>query len=111
MNNLLRTHDLTRNRLDFKLLANNIKANIHLLGIEAKGLFSADESRMTFLKLQKIKPNIFYHQLESGFEQDAYLKETDQLAHHLIPIFKAQPLIINTKFNYRSVNYYMNNRI
>lgn len=109
MNHILRTHDLTRNRLDFKILANSIKSNIHLLGIEAKSLFSADENRITFLKLRKIKSNIFFHQLESSHGQDAYLNETDQLTSVLIPIFRTQKVIMKTKLNYNPRNYYINN--
>jgi homoserine O-acetyltransferase len=108
MNFLLLSNDLTRNRRDFLSIANTIKANIHLIGIEAYGLFSADENRITFLKLRKIKPNVFYHEIESNFGHDAYLKETARIAFLLKPIFKSKKIIIRNKFNYTMGNYFMN---
>lgn len=108
MNFLLLSNDLTRNRRDFLSIANTIKANIHLIGIEAYGLFSADENRITFLKLRKIKPNVFYHEIESSFGNDAYLKETERIAFLLKPIFKSKKTIIRNKFNYTMGNYFMN---
>ena len=108
MNHLLLTNDLMRNRRDFSSIANTIKANIHLIGIDTGGLFPADENRITFLKLRKIKPNVFYHQIDSDFGQDAYLKETERIAYILTPIFKSKKIIIRNKFNYMMGNYFMN---
>lgn len=108
MNFLLKSNDLTRKRRDFASIVNTIKANIHLIGIHTDGLFPADENRITFLKLKKIKPNVFYHEIESDFGQDAYLKETERISYLLKPIFKSKKIIIRNKFNYTMGNYFMN---
>lgn len=108
MNFLLLSNDLTRKRKDFLSIATTIKANIHLIGIDTYGLFPADENRITFLKLRKIKPNVFYHEIESDFGHDAYLKETERIAFLLKPIFKSKKIIIKNKFNYTMGNYFMN---
>lgn len=108
MNFLLKSNDLTRKRRDFSSIANTIKANIHLIGIHTDGLFPADENRITFLKLRKIKPNVFYHEIDSDFGHDAYLKETERISYLLKPIFKSKKIIIRNKFNYTMGNYFMN---
>ena len=108
MNFLLKSNDLTRKRRDFSSIVNTIKANIHLIGIHTDGLFPADENRITFLKLRKIKPNVFYHEIDSDFGHDAYLKETERISYLLKPIFKSKKIIIRNKFNYTMGNYFMN---
>jgi len=108
MNHLVLTNDIMRNRRDFSSIATTIKANIHLIGIDTGGLFPADENRITFLNLRKIKPNVFYHQIDSDFGQDAYIKETERIAFFLAPIFKSKKIIIRNKFNYMMGNYFMN---
>lgn len=106
MNHLLRTHDITRNRLDFRRIANTIKANIHVLAIDARGLFSAEENRLTFLQIKKVKKNVYFHEIQSNYGEEAYLKESHQLANLLLPVFKAQNLIIRQQFSYASSNLF-----
>lgn len=108
MNYLLMTNNLMRNRRDFSSIVSSIKANIHLIGMDTKGLFPADENRVTFLKLKKIKPNVFYHQIDSDFGQNAFIKEKDRISFILSPIFKSKKIIIRNKFNYMMGNYFMN---
>jgi homoserine O-acetyltransferase len=104
MNFIQKSNDLCRNRTDFKTVMGSIKATIHLIGIDTDGMYSVDENRSTFLKLRKFKSNVFYHEIESDFGQDAYLKESETIANFLQPIFKSKPISIRNKFNYNFMN-------
>jgi homoserine O-acetyltransferase len=104
MNFIQKSNDLCRNRNDFKTVMSSIKATIHLIGIDTDGMYSVDENRILFLKLRKIKNNVFYHEIESDFGQDAYLKETETIATFLQPIFKSKQISIRNKFNYNFMN-------
>jgi homoserine O-acetyltransferase/O-succinyltransferase len=104
MNFIQKSNDLCRNRTDFTTVMGSIKATIHLIGIDTDGMYSVDENRITFLKLRKIKSNVFYHEIESDFGQDAYLKETETIANFLQPIFKSKQISIRNKFNYNFMN-------
>jgi homoserine O-acetyltransferase/O-succinyltransferase len=104
MNFIQKSNDLCRNRTDFKTVMSAIKATIYLIGIDTDGMYSVDENRSTFLKLRKIKSNVFYHEIESDFGQDAYLKESETIANFLQPIFKSKPISIRNKFNYNFMN-------
>lgn len=104
MNFIQKSNDLCRNRTDIKTVMSAIKATIYLIGIDTDGMYSVDENRTTFLKLRKIKSNVFYHEIESDFGQDAYLKESETIANFLQPIFKSKPISIRNKFNYNFMN-------
>lgn len=104
MNFIQKSNDLCRNRTDIKTVMSSIKATIHLIGIDTDGIYSVDENRTTFLKLRKIKSNVFYHEIESNFGQDAYLNESETIANFLQPIFKSKPISTRNKFNYNFMN-------
>ncbi len=102
MNFILSTNDLTRNREDILSIASKINANIHIIGIDADGIFPANENRDTFQKIRAVKTNVFYHEIESEFGQDAYLFETEKIASILKPIFTPNNFLIKNRFNYKS---------
>lgn len=104
MNFMQKSNDLCRNRADFSSLIRSINATIHLIGIDTDGMYSVDESRITFLKLRKFKTDVFYHEIESNFGQDAYLNETATIASFLQPIFKSKQISIRNKFSYNYMN-------
>jgi homoserine O-acetyltransferase/O-succinyltransferase len=93
MNHLLKTIDITRGRKDFLTVAGAIQSNIHLVAVDSDCLFIADESRKTFRGLSNIKPNVFYHQIQSIHGHDAFLVEFNQLTDILNPILYNQKLI------------------
>ncbi|MFV8326260.1 alpha/beta fold hydrolase [Flavobacterium sp. ZS1P14] len=87
MNHLLKTNDITRNRKDFLAVAKTIQSHIHLITIDSDCLFIAEESRKTYHGLKNIKPDVFYHQIQSIHGHDAFLIEFNQLSDILKPIF------------------------
>jgi len=104
MNFIQKSNDLCRNRADFSSIIRSINATIHLIGIDTDGMYSVDESRITFLKLRKFKTDVFYHEIKSNFGQDAYLNETATIASFLQPIFKSKQISIRNKFSYNYMN-------
>ena len=90
MNHLLKTIDITKETNDFETSVLSIVANIHLISVDTDYFFTPDENRATFEMLQKIKKNVFYHEIQSIHGHDAFLIEFEQLSHILQPIFNTQ---------------------
>ena len=88
MNHLLKTHDVTRDRDDFSLVAAQIKSHIFIISIDTDCFFVAEESRETYQSLKKIKENVFYHEIKSIHGHDAFLMENKQLSFILNTILK-----------------------
>jgi homoserine O-acetyltransferase len=105
MNYLMKSNDLTRNRIDFSSVLKTITASIYCIGIDTEGIFSTEENRNTALKLIKIKSNVFYKEFKSEFGFDAYLKEDETISAILQPIFKTKSIRIQNQFSYTQVNY------
>lgn len=95
MNHLLKTNDITRNRKDFLIVANEIQANIHIVSVNTDYFFITDENRETYHDLKDIKENVYYHEIQSIHGHDAFLIEYEQLIQFLKPIFTT-----NTIHNY-----------
>ena len=93
MNHLLKTNDITRNRKDFLALANEIRANIHIVAVDTDYFFTADENRETYQQLKLVKQNVFYNEISSIHGHDAFLIEFEQLVAILKPIFNNQKQI------------------
>ena len=89
MNHLLKTNDITRNRVSFLTLANEIQSNIHLIAVDSDLFFTPDENIKTYNELIKIKQNVYYHEINSIHGHDAFLIEFEQLSAILNPIFNA----------------------
>ena len=87
MNHLLKTNDITRDRNNFPVAANEIQANIFIIAVETDLFFTPDENIKSFNELKKIKQNIFYHEIKSIHGHDAFLIEFEQLSSILNPIF------------------------
>jgi homoserine O-acetyltransferase len=104
MNFIQKYNDLCRNRADFNSVMKSIKANIHIIGIDTNSIYSIDENQNTFVRLQKIGSNVNYHEMESNFGNDAYIKETKKIASYLQPIFNTKQISIRSKFNYHYMN-------
>ena len=90
MNHLLKTINITKETNDFEATARSIVANIHLISVDTDYFFTPDENRATFEVLQKIKKNVFYHEIQSIHGHDAFLIEFEQLSTILKPIFNTQ---------------------
>lgn len=73
MNHLLMTINADEKKLK------NIKANIHLIGVDSDLFFPAFEMHKSQEFLKPIKSNIFYHEIKSIHGHDAFLMEYDQL--------------------------------
>ena len=87
MNQLLKTIDITRNREQFIVIASRIEANIHIIGIDSDLFFTADQNKLTYQELRKIKNNVSYQELVSIHGHDAFLIEYQQLQNLLKDIF------------------------
>jgi homoserine O-acetyltransferase len=107
MNYLMKSNDLTRNRIDFSSVLKTITASIYCIGIDTEGIFSAEENRNTALKMIKIKSNVFYKEFKSEFGFDAYLKEDETISAILQPIFKTKSIRIQNQFSYTQESYPM----
>ncbi len=87
MNQLLRTIDVTKNRPeDFNVLE-NIKANIHIVGVDSDLFFTAEENRETHKQLALTNPNVTYNEIHSVHGHDAFLMEYEQLEKIIEGIF------------------------
>lgn len=73
MNHLLMTINTDEKKLQ------NIKANIHLIGVDSDLFFPAFEMRKCQEFLKQKKSNIFYHEIKSIHGHDAFLMEYGQL--------------------------------
>ncbi len=87
MNQLLKTIDVTKNRKnDFNVLE-NIKANIHIIGVDSDLFFTAEENRQTHKQLAVTHPNVTYNEINSVHGHDAFLIEYEQLEKIIEGIF------------------------
>lgn len=87
MNQLLKTIDVTKGRSnDFNVL-DNIKANIHIIGVDSDLFFTAEENRETHKQLALTKPNVTYNEIHSVHGHDAFLMEYEQLEKIIEGIF------------------------
>ncbi|MDP2454393.1 MULTISPECIES: alpha/beta fold hydrolase [unclassified Kaistella] len=73
MNHLLMTINTDEKKLE------NIKANIHFIGVDSDLFFPAFEMRKCQEFLKQKKSNIFYHEIKSIHGHDAFLMEYGQL--------------------------------
>ena len=73
MNHLLMSINTDESKLE------EIKANIHLIGVDSDLFFPAFEMRKCQESLKPTKSNIFYHEIKSIHGHDAFLMEYDQL--------------------------------
>ncbi len=87
MNQLLKTIDVTKGREeDFNVL-DNIKANIHIIGVDSDLFFTAEENRETHKQLALTHPNVTYSEIHSVHGHDAFLMEYEQLEKIVEGIF------------------------
>ena len=87
MNQLLKTIDVTKNRKnDFNVLE-NIKASIHIIGVDSDLFFTAEENRQTHKQLALTHPNVTYNEINSVHGHDAFLIEHEQLEKIIESIF------------------------
>lgn len=77
MNNLLMSINADPEKLQ------DIKANIHLIGVDSDLFFPAFEMKNCYEFLKSNKQNVFYHEIKSIHGHDAFLMEYDQLNYLL----------------------------
>jgi homoserine O-acetyltransferase len=87
MNQLLKTIDITRNSQTFEVITSRIEADIHIIGIDSDLFFTANQNKLTYQELKKIKNNVSYQELVSIHGHDAFLIEYEQLHNLLKDIF------------------------
>ena len=90
MNHLLKTVDITKNGRGFLEVASAINANIHIIAVDTDYFYIPEENRESVNILSTIKPNVFYHEIQSIHGHDAFLIESNQLSKILEPIFASQ---------------------
>ena len=90
MNHLLKTVDITKSGKDFLEIASSINANIHIIAVDTDYFYIPEENRESVHLLNTIKPNVFYHEIQSIHGHDAFLIESNQLSKILRPIFASQ---------------------
>jgi homoserine O-acetyltransferase len=88
MNQLLKTIDVTKGRRDYVNVLDNIKANIHIVGVDSDMFFTAEENRDTHKQLALTHPNVTYNEIRSVHGHDAFLIEYEQLETIVEGIFK-----------------------
>ncbi|ALJ04965.1 aspartate kinase [Pseudalgibacter alginicilyticus] len=86
MNQLLRTIDVTKNR-EGEFILENIKANIHIIGVDSDLFFTAEENKQTHKQLALTHPNVTYNEINSVHGHDAFLMEYEQLEKIIEGIF------------------------
>lgn len=87
MNHLLRTINIANAKEDFLETASRIESRIHLVAVNTDLFFIPSETRQTYEVLQLIKPDVFYHEIQSVHGHDAFLIEYEQLSQIISPIF------------------------
>ncbi|MFD2725262.1 bifunctional aspartate kinase/homoserine dehydrogenase I [Hyunsoonleella rubra] len=87
MNQLLKTIDVTKGRASNFNVLENIKANIHIVGVDSDLFFTAAENRETHRQLAQAHPNVTYNEIHSVHGHDAFLMEYDQLEEIVEGIF------------------------
>ena len=90
MNQVLKTIDITRNRLAFKEVASRISGTVHIITINSDLFFKAEENWETFIDLKSVKQNVTIGEIKSIHGHDAFLIEFEQLAKLLAPVFKIE---------------------
>jgi len=90
MNHLLKTNDITYNRIGFLALVKEIKSNIHFIAVDTDYFFIPDENLESYKQLKYVKDNVYYNEIQSIHGHDAFLIEFEQLAQILAPIFNKQ---------------------
>jgi homoserine O-acetyltransferase len=84
---LLKTIDITKNKIAFLAVANTITSNIHIISVNSDLFFIPSENLETFQELIPSKENVFYHEIKSIHGHDAFLIEFEQLSAIISPIF------------------------
>ncbi|WP_346880833.1 bifunctional aspartate kinase/homoserine dehydrogenase I [uncultured Algibacter sp.] len=87
MNQLLKTIDITKGRENNFSVLDNIKANIHIVGVDSDLFFTAEENRETQKQLALTHPNVTYNEIHSVHGHDAFLMEYEQLEKIIEGIF------------------------
>ena len=87
MNHLLTTIDISHGRGDYKKVAAEIEADIHVIGIDSDLFFVPKENLEAVGELSLLKTNVTYHEIKSVHGHDAFLIEYEQLKKILHPIF------------------------
>ena len=90
MNQVLKTIDITRNRLSFKEVASRISGAVHIITINSDLFFKAEENWETFYDLKSVKQNVTIGEIKSIHGHDAFLIEFEQLSKLLAPVFKIE---------------------
>ncbi|MFB9056715.1 bifunctional aspartate kinase/homoserine dehydrogenase I [Mariniflexile ostreae] len=87
MNQLLKTIDVTKNR-EGEFILENIKANIHIVGVDSDLFFTAEENKQTHKQLALTRPNVTYNEIHSVHGHDAFLMEYEQLEKIIEGVFR-----------------------
>ncbi len=87
MNQLLKTIDVTNNKENEFEVLDQIKADIHIIGVNSDLFFTAEENKETYQKLAISKANVTYNEINSVHGHDAFLIEYKQLQKIIAPIF------------------------
>jgi homoserine O-acetyltransferase len=88
MNLLLASVNIEREGRGIKDVIKETTAEIHLIAIDSDLFFTPVEDQNTFALGEKIKKDIFYHELSSIHGHDAFLIENEEMANILAKIFK-----------------------
>lgn len=86
-NQILRTIDISKNRVSFIEVAKTIQSTIHIITINSDLFFKAEENWNTYIDLKLHKENVAIHEIKSIHGHDAFLIEYNQLSNLLAPIF------------------------
>jgi homoserine O-acetyltransferase len=86
MNHLLKTTKIANNIEELKEKLALSTTNIHIVGINTDLFFLPTENIDTATELQKVKSNVFYHEIKSIHGHDAFLIELEQLNTILYPL-------------------------
>ena len=79
MNQLLKTIDITTNRVGAAETLQSIEAEIHIIGIDSDLFFVSEENTETLKFIQPNLSNVHYHEISSIHGHDAFLIEYEQL--------------------------------
>ena len=89
-NQILRTINVAQDENEFKNLAKNITADIHIITIDSDLLFKPEENWNTFVELKSVKENVTIGEIKSIHGHDAFLIEYKQLSKLLKPVFSVK---------------------
>ena len=93
MNQLLKTIDITTNRVGAAETLQSIEAEIHIIGIDSDLFFVSEENTETLKIIQPNLSNVHYHEISSIHGHDAFLIEYEQLNTIITGIF--QPKLVH----------------